>query len=393
MNKRLMLVGVAVLLPMLALAAVLHGLALAQGPAPQATVGAQAVLGTGFTYQGRLVQGGSPVSGTCSFQFGLWDASSGGSQVGVTRTVASQAVSAGYFTTTPLDFGGGAFNGEARWLAIRVDCRRAATPTWAASRSRPAPYALALPGLWTQQNSTSPNLIGGYSGNSVGAGVVGAAIGGGGDSSYPNRVTGSYGAVRRRPGQPGQRRLCHRRRGPEQPGRRRHLPRRRRGLGQPGQRRCTLPLAGAGSTSQRRTTTPPSAGATATRPAAHGPSSAAAGGTDRRERQPGQRRCPTIGGGSGNLAATSCLRHRRRGPGQPGQRQLRHRRRGLPEPGQRQLRHRRRGPGQPGQRHLRRRRRGLRQPGQRQRCHCRRGHHGTRPAAPAPPSAEAGLTG
>jgi hypothetical protein len=41
------------------------------------------------------------------------------------------------------------------------------------------PYALALPGLWTEPNADSPNLIGGYSGNSVTGGVVGATIGGG----------------------------------------------------------------------------------------------------------------------------------------------------------------------------------------------------------------------
>ena len=83
MNKRTILFGVAVVLPMLVLAAALGGVAVAQGPAPQgdagivdpqSVVGAQAVLGSGFTYQGQLVQGGSPVSGTCTFDFGLWNA-------------------------------------------------------------------------------------------------------------------------------------------------------------------------------------------------------------------------------------------------------------------------------------------------------------------------------
>jgi hypothetical protein len=43
--------------------------------------------------------------------------------------------------------------------------------------------------------SGTANLIGGHAGNSVGAGVVGAAIGGGGYSSYPNGVTRDYGTV------------------------------------------------------------------------------------------------------------------------------------------------------------------------------------------------------
>ena len=57
--------------------------------------------------------------------------------------------------------------------------------------------------LRLEPNATSPNLIGGYSGNSVTAGVIGATIGGGGsrDDVYgnpepnPNRVTDNYGTV------------------------------------------------------------------------------------------------------------------------------------------------------------------------------------------------------
>lgn len=49
--------------------------------------------------------------------------------------------------------------------------------------------------MWTQQNSTSPNLIGGYHLNSVGSGVVGATIGGGGHSSNVNTVSANYGTI------------------------------------------------------------------------------------------------------------------------------------------------------------------------------------------------------
>jgi len=50
-------------------------------------------------------------------------------------------------------------------------------------------------GLRLEPDSTSPNLIGGYSGNSVGAGVVGATVSGGGSNDRINRVTGDYGTV------------------------------------------------------------------------------------------------------------------------------------------------------------------------------------------------------
>jgi hypothetical protein len=56
---------------------------------------------------------------------------------------------------------------------------------------------LILPGLRVFQNDESPNVIGGFSGNEVGADVVGATIGGGGRLSNDqiNRVLGSYGSI------------------------------------------------------------------------------------------------------------------------------------------------------------------------------------------------------
>ncbi len=49
--------------------------------------------------------------------------------------------------------------------------------------------------LRLEPNATSPNVIGGYSGNSVTAGAVGAAIGGGGASGNSNSVSDDYGTV------------------------------------------------------------------------------------------------------------------------------------------------------------------------------------------------------
>jgi hypothetical protein len=177
---------------LLALAA---GLTQAQGPTPSGGVGVQAALGTAFTYQGQLKKAGNPVNGTCDFQFSLYDAASGGSPIGV-QTTTGITVTNGLFTVQ-LDFGAGAFQGDARWLEIAVKCTGDAGYVTLSQRQplTPAPYALALPGLWTQQNATSPNLIGGYSGNSVTAGVYGATIGGGGASGSTNRVTDNYGTV------------------------------------------------------------------------------------------------------------------------------------------------------------------------------------------------------
>ena len=86
-------------------------------------------LGTGFTYQGQLKQGGRPLSGTADFQFTLWDAAgsgnppTGGTQVGEVQAVNALPVTAGLFTVTLNaggEFGNDAFNGSTRWLQVAV---------------------------------------------------------------------------------------------------------------------------------------------------------------------------------------------------------------------------------------------------------------------------------
>ncbi len=49
--------------------------------------------------------------------------------------------------------------------------------------------------LRIEPHTTSPNIIGGYSGNTVGGGIRGATISGGGESDFINQVTANYGTV------------------------------------------------------------------------------------------------------------------------------------------------------------------------------------------------------
>lgn len=151
-------------------------------------------LGTSITYQGQLKANGVPVTATLPMTFALYDDAVAGTLLG-TVGPANVAISAGLFTTE-LDFGTAAVNGQARWLEINVNGQMLAPR----QKLTPAPHAMALPGLYTQQNPTSPNLIGGYSANviatSAGAAVTGATIGGGGASGIGvNRVTDNYGAI------------------------------------------------------------------------------------------------------------------------------------------------------------------------------------------------------
>jgi len=157
-------------------------------------------IGTAFTYQGSLEKpAGTPVTGSCDFRFGLWDAAAGGAQKGTSpQTKGGVSVSGGVFTVEALDFGAAGIDGTARWLEIEVRC-----PTGVGGfqlltprvELKPAPHALALPGLYTQQNVTSPNLIGGYFGNSVIPGALGATISGGGNFPDPNRIFDHYGTI------------------------------------------------------------------------------------------------------------------------------------------------------------------------------------------------------
>ena len=125
-------------------------------------------VGTAFTYQGQLKDDGQPVNDTCDFEFSLWGAPSDGVQIGSTASANAVVATNGLFTVA-VDFNTNGFTGDARWLQIAVRCSGDPAFTTLSPRQEltPAPYALALPGLWTEQNATSPNLIGGYNGNSV----------------------------------------------------------------------------------------------------------------------------------------------------------------------------------------------------------------------------------
>lgn len=84
--------------------------ALAAGQVPQ---------GSAFSYQGRLDHEGSPLDGLVDLEFTLWDAASAGTMIGVAFGVDSVTVADGLFSVQ-IDFGPGAFDGEARWLEIGV---------------------------------------------------------------------------------------------------------------------------------------------------------------------------------------------------------------------------------------------------------------------------------
>jgi hypothetical protein len=108
---------------------------------PQAPL---AAVGSAFTYQGQLKSGGEPVTDTCDMEFRLYADAAGTTQVGSLVSLPVP-VADGYFTAE-LDFGGDAFNGDARWFGIQVQCT--SDPSMVSLGLQPltpVPYALGAP--------------------------------------------------------------------------------------------------------------------------------------------------------------------------------------------------------------------------------------------------------
>ena len=132
-----------------------------------------APLGTAFTYQGKLADGGNPANGIYEMQFQLFDSSLMGSQIGVTLTNAVTAAD-GLFTTT-LNFGGSAFSGEDRWLRIGVRTNASTNAfTFVGPRQSltPAPYALYAPNSGDAARVPAEGLIGTVADNRLSTNVA-----------------------------------------------------------------------------------------------------------------------------------------------------------------------------------------------------------------------------
>ncbi len=137
------------------------------------TAAPQAAVGSTFTYQGRLDKNGNGVTSTCDFQFKLYDAASGGSQVGSTQTKSGVSVTDGLFTTE-LDFGSNAFDGDARYLEIAVKCSGDGSYTTLNGRTalNAVPYALNLrPGAIVRGSDTSGSILGAVNSDTTGTGA------------------------------------------------------------------------------------------------------------------------------------------------------------------------------------------------------------------------------
>ncbi len=133
----------------------------AQETGPMVVQSPQDDVGTGFSYQGRLMQNGTAYSGACDFRFTLYDDRLTPAKVAGPVEQPNVTVSDGYFSTF-VDFGSTAFTGEGRQLGVEVRCPSDSgsyTPLSGYISLFAAPYALSLrPGAVISSSDVALNL-------------------------------------------------------------------------------------------------------------------------------------------------------------------------------------------------------------------------------------------
>jgi hypothetical protein len=130
-----------------------------------------APLGTAFTYQGKLANDGNPANGNYDLRFTIYDSSGGPTVVAGPITNTPTTLSSNGLFTVSLNFGAGAFGGEARWLEIGVRTNSAAvgfTPLSPRQPLTPTPYALYAPSAGLAATATTAATANNFAGNLTG---------------------------------------------------------------------------------------------------------------------------------------------------------------------------------------------------------------------------------
>lgn len=153
-----------------------------------------AAQGTGFTYQGRLVNAGVPANGSYDLAVSVWNATSAGSLLGGPVTNSAVVVTNGLFTIS-IDFGAGIFTGQARWLELSVRTNGSGPFSVLSPRQRvdPSPYAITAANATTAAAVTgsvaASQIAGTLSPANLAAGSISAS------NLAPNAVAASLNAA------------------------------------------------------------------------------------------------------------------------------------------------------------------------------------------------------
>lgn len=144
---------------------------------------------SGFTYQGRLLDGSTPANGSFDFTFTLYDAASGGNLIAGPLAMPGVSVSDGLFTVVldfnPGDYNASSFQGEARWLQIGVS----GTTLSPRQPVTAAPYGMGLmPGAAVINTANNVDL---FLVNNTGNGVGVRGVSDSGKGIVGNTTTGT----------------------------------------------------------------------------------------------------------------------------------------------------------------------------------------------------------
>ncbi|MCX5689794.1 MAG: hypothetical protein NTV94_08445 [Planctomycetota bacterium] len=134
--------------------------------AASGSAAAQGPLTTALTYQGELINGGTPVNGTVDLRLSLYSARAGGTQIGATQCANDVQVADGRFVLS-LDFGA-VFTGQRGYLQLEVrtdtglGCADASgfnalSPRQELTASPNASYSIAAGSAATANNATQLN--------------------------------------------------------------------------------------------------------------------------------------------------------------------------------------------------------------------------------------------
>ncbi|MGZ4962919.1 MAG: beta strand repeat-containing protein, partial [Limisphaerales bacterium] len=185
--------------------------------------------GTFFEFSGTLASGGLPANGNYDMSFQLFPQAVGGTASSAILNANAINVTNGQFTVS-LDMGS-VFDGSSDfWMELgakpagssgslvivtpRIPIVASALALFATKAGSVVSGNIINPNFLGTTNATpfdlfahnqrafrldgsgqDPNIIGGNSGNFIGAGAIGATISGGGTIGFTNRVLGSYGTI------------------------------------------------------------------------------------------------------------------------------------------------------------------------------------------------------
>ena len=118
---------------------------------------------TAFNFQGRLNDGANPANGNVELQFKLFDAISGGNQIGADISKPGVAVNNGIFSAS-LDFGAAAFDGSPRFVEIGVRPAGSGNPFTILDPRQPilaTPYSIQAKNAATADTAIDSTKLGG----------------------------------------------------------------------------------------------------------------------------------------------------------------------------------------------------------------------------------------